>query len=133
LDASDGNGYRIRVVSINPEIIGTDNGKDITIFGLKIGAGISSEIESPIVYPVPFDDELIITLPDSDLKNGIVQNISIVDLLGRKRINIDASELIFTNNSARISTDELNSGTYFLFIETTQKSYQKLIIKLKFK
>ena len=129
LQASDGKRYRIRVVSKNPEVIGKDNGKDITIFGMITGVEDTensdtkySEIE---VFPNPFNEKLFVNFP----QKNIVKNttITITNLLGivRKQLTVRNSEQI------EINTTDLENGVYFVTMEHQNQKLNLLMIKMK--
>lgn len=88
----------------------------------------------PEVRPLPFYDELIIALLDNDTSSEqlswqSIKSIAVFDLLGRQQMKIEGSDLQINSNAIKINTTGLQTGTYILFIETSQKTYQKLIIK----
>jgi hypothetical protein len=126
LFASDGNHYRIRVVSKNPDIAGTTNGKDITIFGLiYLNIGDDNGIK-PSINPMPFDKELVV-----NTNGAYIKSLSIVDILGKTRIQLDCSSLSSQNNSLAINTIELPSGVYTLLIDTGIKIIRKVVLKIE--
>jgi hypothetical protein len=124
LQASDGRGYRIRVVSKNPEFIGSDNGKDITIFGMisVIEDVENSEIE---IFPNPFNEKLFIAFPQKYIDENIT--VTITNLLGivRKRLTVSNSEQI------ELNTTDLENGIYFVAIEFQNQKLNLLVIKMK--
>ena len=129
LSASDGKGYRIRVVCPGLGLVGSDNGEDITIFGL-VGVEDSGSVfvsaNDILVSPLPFSDELIIN------SNGVaVSSLFISDILGNLRIGLDFCDIDTINNTIYVNTKELETGTYIITINTVQKTIKKVILNIK--
>ncbi|MCL2040162.1 MAG: SBBP repeat-containing protein, partial [Bacteroidetes bacterium] len=124
LNASDGKSYRVRVICNNPEIIGTDNGQDIVIFGF-IGVQEEEKGINIIITPIPFSNELIINSNGEQIKS-----LSIVDILGRQRIELDLKNTN-TTNSIHISTKDLETGTYIITLNTHTRTIKKVILNIK--
>lgn len=70
------------------------------------------------VYPNPTANYLTI-----ELENGIIEDIAIHDILGRKIEN-------YSINNNVIDFSELNQGCYILSIVVNQKNYSYTIIKI---
>lgn len=123
LKASDGKQYRIRVISKNPDVIGSDNGKDIVILGMATDINDNNYQDIIDVFPNPFDEKLFINVVKQNIGEQI--KISISDILGRtrKQIYIDEQAKI------EIETKDLENGVYCLIIETATQRYNLLILK----
>jgi hypothetical protein len=127
LQASDGYGYRIRVVSEELGIIGSDNGKDIIIYG-EITNNIDDGVQTYFIFPNPFDVQIHIKVSE-EFFDEIVR-ISIYDLLGQLRINHSINEF---GQAISVATNDLEDGTYLVVIETNSQRISTLMIKNSFK
>ena len=123
LTASDGNRYRIRVICNDPYVIGTNNGKNVVIYGMITAIEDSVNIE-PSISPSPFSNELVINT------NGIfIRTLHIVDILGITRIQIDFTDM--DSEQLFINTKSLEAGTYILILYTDKDIFRKVILNVK--
>jgi len=87
----------------------------------------TEDIEDIEVYPIPFDDEILIKT--NDLFNEEITEIQLLNIEGQTRKIVYAKEFIIKNNAISIKTDELEKGAYFMKIITNNKIYNKQLIK----
>ncbi len=88
----------------------------------NLNAGVEDELGYNIKhYPNPFDDYLIIQVPD----NINISQIRIIDLFGRKQ----KAEINIESKSITINTTNLNKGMYILGLTVNDKVYSSKILK----
>ncbi len=85
---------------------------------------IPHRIQDLQIYPNPVTDELFVLLPES---TGITKEISIIDVSGRL-IRKDSWN---SENPVRIETRILESGVYFLQLESAGKIFRSKFVKLQ--
>ncbi|MDR0927137.1 MAG: SBBP repeat-containing protein [Ignavibacteria bacterium] len=120
LQASDGKGYRVRVICREPEIVGSDNGEDIIIFGDTTFISINdNELDDFSVYPIPFYDRLYVSL-----NSGLSAEITLMNILGQRVL-----ERTYDESNFYIGTDMLPSGIYYLQVVSGGKMYRKIVLR----
>jgi hypothetical protein len=112
-----GAGYRVRVVSSNPILAGSDNGDDISI---DIGTGQMSEAAASLwkVFPNPFSSSatLSFSLPAADHITA-----ELFDLVGTKTITVVDQHYTVGRHAATIYCEGLSHGLHLLRIKSSEE------------
>ncbi len=122
VDFSDINGannnpdFRIRI-AFNGNTVATNGNNRFDNFTLTAdtySSIASNELQHVVVYPNPSDDVIYVSSENE------IKNITLVDLNGRD---------ILTTTASIINIESLQSGMYFMLIETNLGTVQKSIVK----
>ena len=124
-----GTGYRIRVVSSQPPIVGSINLDAISIdnspcnSNLFIEVGRKAITETDIkIYPNPTSSEFTIELPFED----VYFHVAIYDLNGKEVLNQDIKQ-----KATAISTLELIEGIYLIKLSNNNLMFNKKLLIIK--
>lgn len=110
----------IDLVSVGGPAVPNGSRKDVFSYDEPNTVSISENtLEDAKVYPNPATAELNVKLPTSVTQANVV----ITDALGRKMIQTELSQLNF-----KIDVSSLHSGTYFVQMESNEKSVVKTIV-----
>ena len=124
-----GTGYRIRVVSSQPPIVGSINLDAITIDNspcnsnlfIEVGRKAISETDIKI-YPNPTSAEFTIELPFDET----YFHVAIYDLNGKEVLNQDISQ-----KNTTIGTNELTEGIYLIKLSNNNSIFNKKLLIIK--
>jgi hypothetical protein len=122
--AADGTAYRIRVVSSQPESIGSDNGADLTISNCT---GIDENSNNSNMEILPNPSNGIVYLTAGSL-TGDVATIEVYDAKGQK-VYSEQSDTKKLNNKA-IDLTAFPKGIYVMNVSDGNSTYsEKVVIK----
>lgn len=114
-----GTQYRVRVVSSNPPITGSDNGEDITV-GIPTASILADEHFSFSVYPNPFSSSAIISF--SQPGNGDII-IELFDVMGKKIRTVLNKNFEAGMHTVSLNRDHMNSGIYLMKVILNHETY----------
>lgn len=124
-----GTGYRIRVVSIQPPIVGSINLDAISIDNspcnsnlfIELGRKVITETDIKI-YPNPTSDEFTVVLPFYET----YFHVAIYDLNGKEVLNHDIAQ-----KTISFSTNELIEGIYLIKLSNNNSIFNKTLLIIK--
>jgi hypothetical protein len=122
-----GSGYKIRVVSTTPKVIGKTYASAITIRKASQKTStrdkIQSQNEDPILYPNPAIDKVNVNVPESSFGTKGYADIMIFDINERMVKKIQ-SQLVTTT----IDVSNFNDGVYIVKIGEKENQISKRLV-----